>query len=157
MNLCTQHHAASSLGRSLSISAVAYLHSSGSVLADSCVKGCTACTHTFVRIPYNVLCATSAPVPALAPSTSNLSPPRAQPAHSTSTGAQHPAPATCLHHVHSQLTTPAPAPAHSTQHQHRHQQPVSTVCTASSQHQHQHRRPAPATCLESAHGHFIVI
>ena len=53
-------------------------------------------------------------------STSNLSPPRAQPAHSTSTntGTRHPAPApapaTCLHHMQSQLTAPAPPPAPST-------------------------------------------
>ena len=72
-------------------------------------------------------------------STSNLSPPRAQPAYSTSpsNGTQHrrpaPAPATCLQHVHSQLTAPAPA---------QHQQPVSTTCTASSQRHHQHRHPA---------------
>ena len=66
-----------------------------------------------------------------------------------------PAPATCLHRVHSQLTAPAPAPG--TQHQHRRQQPVSTTCTASSQHQRQHRRAAPATCLESARGQLIVI
>ena len=42
----TQHHTVSSLERSLSISAVWYLPSSGSVLADSCVKGCTVCAHT---------------------------------------------------------------------------------------------------------------
>ena len=41
-----------SLERSLSISAVGYLHSSGSVLADSCVKGRTVCAHTFVRIMF---------------------------------------------------------------------------------------------------------
>ena len=52
MNLCTQHHAVLSLERSLSISAVGYLHSSGSVLADSCVKGCTVCAHTFVRTMF---------------------------------------------------------------------------------------------------------
>ena len=52
MNLCTQHHTVLSLERSLSISAVGYLHSSGSVLADSCVKGCTVCAHTFVRIMF---------------------------------------------------------------------------------------------------------
>ena len=52
MNLRTQHHTVFSLERSLSISAVGYLHSSGSVLADSCVKGCTACTHTFVGIMF---------------------------------------------------------------------------------------------------------
>ena len=38
------------------------------------------------------------------------------PAHSTSTGTRHPAPATCLHRVHSQLTAPAPAPEPGTQH-----------------------------------------
>ena len=48
--VCTQHHTVLSLERSLSISAVGYLPSSGSVLADSCVKGCTVCAHTFVRI-----------------------------------------------------------------------------------------------------------
>ena len=37
------------LERSLSIGAVGHLHSSGSVLADGCVKGCTVCAHTFVR------------------------------------------------------------------------------------------------------------
>ena len=54
MNLCTQHHTVLSLERSLSITliAVGYLHSSGSVLADSCVKGCTVCAHTFVRIMF---------------------------------------------------------------------------------------------------------
>ena len=52
MNLCTQHHTVLSLERSLSISAVGYLHSSGSVLANSCVKGCTVCAHTFVRIMF---------------------------------------------------------------------------------------------------------
>ena len=65
MNLCTQHHTVLSLERSLSISAVGYLHSSGSVLADSCVKGCTACAHTFARIPYNVLGATSGSQPTI--------------------------------------------------------------------------------------------
>ena len=55
MNLCTQHHTVLSLERSLSTSAVGYLHPSGSVLADSCVKGFTVCAHTFVR-NYNVLC-----------------------------------------------------------------------------------------------------
>ena len=45
VNLCTQHHAVSSPERSLSISAVGYLHSSFFVLADSCIKGCTVCTH----------------------------------------------------------------------------------------------------------------
>ena len=49
MNLCTQHHAVLLLERSLSISAVVYLHSSGAVLADSCVKGCTVCTRTCVQ------------------------------------------------------------------------------------------------------------
>ena len=52
MNLCTQHHTVLSLERSLSISAVGYLHPSGSVLADSCVKGCTVCEHTFVRLMF---------------------------------------------------------------------------------------------------------
>ena len=52
MNLCTQHHTVLSLERSLSISAVGCLHSSGSVLADSCVTGCTVCAHTFVRIMF---------------------------------------------------------------------------------------------------------
>ena len=52
MNLCTQHHTVLSLERSLSISAVGYLHSSGPVLADSCVKGRTVCAHTFVRIMF---------------------------------------------------------------------------------------------------------
>ena len=52
VNLCTQHHTVLSLERSLSISAVGYLHSSGSVLADSCVKGCSVCAHTFVRITF---------------------------------------------------------------------------------------------------------
>ena len=55
MNLCTQHHTVLSLERSLSISAVEYLHSSdssGSVLVDSCVKGCIVCAHTFVRIMF---------------------------------------------------------------------------------------------------------
>ena len=52
MNLCAQHHTVLSLERSLSISAVGYLHSSGSVLADSRVKGCTLCAHTFVRIMF---------------------------------------------------------------------------------------------------------
>ena len=52
MNLCTQHHTVLSLERSLSISAVGHLHSSGSVLADSCVQGCTVCAHTFVRIMF---------------------------------------------------------------------------------------------------------
>ena len=47
--VCTQHHAVLSLERSLS-SVAGYLPSSGSVLADSCVKGCTVCAHTFVRI-----------------------------------------------------------------------------------------------------------
>ena len=63
-------------------------------------------------------------------STSNLSPPRAQP-----------------------VTAPAPAPAPGAQHQHRRQQPVSTKRAASSQHQHQHRHPAqaPATCLHHVH------
>ena len=54
MNLCMQHHTVLSLERSLSISAVRYLHTPGSVLADSCVKGCTVCTHTFVRIMFYV-------------------------------------------------------------------------------------------------------
>ena len=53
MNLCTQHHTVLSLERSLSISTVGYLHSSGSVLADSCVKGCTVCTHTFISIMFH--------------------------------------------------------------------------------------------------------
>ena len=52
VNLCAQHHTVLSLERSLSISAVGYLHSSGSVLADSCVKGCTVCAHTFARILF---------------------------------------------------------------------------------------------------------
>ena len=52
MNLCTQHHTVLSLERSLSISAVGCLHSSGSVLADSCVKRCTVCAHTFARIVF---------------------------------------------------------------------------------------------------------
>ena len=52
MNLCTQHHAVLSLEHSLSISAVGYLHCSGSVLADGCVKGWTVCAHTFVRIMF---------------------------------------------------------------------------------------------------------
>ena len=52
MNLCTQHHTVLSLERSFSISAAGYLHSSGSVLADSCVKSCTVCVHTFVRIMF---------------------------------------------------------------------------------------------------------
>ena len=58
VNLCTQHHTVLSLERSLSVSAVGYLHSSGSVLADSCVKGCAVCAHTLVRfvLTYNVLC-----------------------------------------------------------------------------------------------------
>ena len=50
VNLYTQHRRVLSLERSLSISAVGYLHSSGSVLADGYVKGCTVCTHAFVRI-----------------------------------------------------------------------------------------------------------
>ena len=54
MNLCTQHHMVLSLERSLFISAVGYLHSSDSVLADGCVKGCTVCAHTFVRIMFYV-------------------------------------------------------------------------------------------------------
>ena len=68
-------------------------------------------------------------------STSTLSPPRAQPAQSTSTsaGTSHPAPApepaTCLHHVHSQFTAPAPAPG-----------------------MHPAPEPASATCLQHAHG-----
>ena len=52
VNLCAQHHTVLSLERSLSISAVGYLHSSGSVLADSCVKGCSVCAHTFVRTTF---------------------------------------------------------------------------------------------------------
>ena len=48
--VCTQHHTVLSLERSLSIGAVGYLPSSGSVLADSCVKGCAASAHTFVGI-----------------------------------------------------------------------------------------------------------
>ena len=48
--VCTQRHTVLSLERSLSICAVGYLPSSGSVLADSCVKGCTVCVRTFVRI-----------------------------------------------------------------------------------------------------------
>ena len=52
MNLCTQHRTVLSLERSLPISAVGYLNSSGSVLADSCVKGCTVCARTFVRIMF---------------------------------------------------------------------------------------------------------
>ena len=52
MNLCTQHLTVLSLERSLSISAVGYLHSSGSVLAGSCVKGCTVCAHTFLRAVF---------------------------------------------------------------------------------------------------------
>ena len=47
-----KHHTVLSLERSLSISAVGCLHRSGSVLADSCVKGCTVCAHTFVRIMF---------------------------------------------------------------------------------------------------------
>ena len=53
MSLCTLHHAVLSLERSLFISAVGYLHSSGSVFADSCVKGCTVCAHAFARIKFN--------------------------------------------------------------------------------------------------------
>ena len=52
VNLCTQHHAVLSLERSLSIRAVGYLHSSGSVLADSCVKGSTVCARAFLRIMF---------------------------------------------------------------------------------------------------------
>ena len=54
VNICTQHHTVLSLERSLSNSAVGlgYLHSSGTVLADSCVKGCTVCAHPFVRIMF---------------------------------------------------------------------------------------------------------
>ena len=52
MNLRAKHHTVLSLERSLSISAVGCLHRSGSVLADSCVKGCTVCAHTFVRIMF---------------------------------------------------------------------------------------------------------
>ena len=51
MNLRTQHHTVLSLERSLSISAVVYLHSSSSVLATA-VKGCTVCAHTCVRIMF---------------------------------------------------------------------------------------------------------
>ena len=51
--VCTQHHTVSSLERSLSISAVGYLPSSGSVLADSCVKGCTV---LFAHILLYVQC-----------------------------------------------------------------------------------------------------
>ena len=64
MNLCTQHHTVLSLERSLSISAVGYLHPSGSVLADSCVKGCTVCAHTFVRIMFYALGSQPTIVPA---------------------------------------------------------------------------------------------
>ena len=53
MKLCAQHHTVLSLERSLSISAVGYLHSSGSVLADSCVKGRTVCAHAYF-CTYNV-------------------------------------------------------------------------------------------------------
>ena len=52
MNLRAQHHTVLSLEHTLSISAVGYLHPSGCVLADSCVKGCTVCAHTFVRIMF---------------------------------------------------------------------------------------------------------
>ena len=53
MNLFTQHHTVLSLERSLSISAVGYLHSSGSVLADSRVKGCTVCAmHSRLSIDH---------------------------------------------------------------------------------------------------------
>ena len=48
----TQHYTVLSLERFLSISAVGYLPSSGCVLADSCVKGCTVYAHTFVRIMF---------------------------------------------------------------------------------------------------------
>ena len=53
VNLCAQHHTVLSLERSLSISAVGYLHSSGSVLAESGVKGCAVCAHTFVRMMFS--------------------------------------------------------------------------------------------------------
>ena len=43
-------HTVLSLEHSLSISAVGYLHSSGSLLADGCVKGCTVCTHAVARV-----------------------------------------------------------------------------------------------------------
>ena len=43
-----------SLERSLSIGAAGHLHSSGSVLAGSCVKGCTVRAHTFARIMFYV-------------------------------------------------------------------------------------------------------
>ena len=43
-----------SLEGSSSISAVGYLHSSGSVLADSCVNRCTACARAFLRIMFYV-------------------------------------------------------------------------------------------------------
>ena len=52
MNLCAQHHTVLSLERSSSSSAVGYLHSSGSVLGENCVKGCTVGAHTFVRIMF---------------------------------------------------------------------------------------------------------
>ena len=88
--------------------------------------------------------------------TSNLSPPRAQPAYSTKKPVsttctassqhqhRHPAPSTNVSPPRAQPAhTPAPAPGT----QHRHQQPVSTVCTVRHQHQHRH----PATCLHHVH------
>ena len=102
--------------------------------------------------------------PAPSTSTSNLSPPRAQPAHSTSARhhQRHPAPSTSnLFPPRAQQHQHRPQHQHtSSQHQHRHPAPapatLSTTCTASSQpahstststrhHQHQHRRPAPST------------
>ena len=148
-NLCAQHHTVLLLERPLSISTVGYLHSSGSVLADSCVKGCTVCAHTFVRIMVASTLSPPRAQPAHststrtdtrrpAPSAGTMSPPRAQPAHSTSTGTQHrhPVSSSQRQHQHRHPTRTA-----NTQHRHRH--PVSTMRTASSQHQHQHRQPVP--------------
>ena len=60
------------------------------------------------------------------PAPSTLFPPRAQPADSTQH--EHPAPAPCLHHAHSQLTVhhAHPAPSNGAQHWH----PFSTMRTA---------------------------
>ena len=81
--------------------------------------------------------------------TSNLSPPREQPAHSTSTGAQHPAPATCLHHVQHRHRHPA-QPAHTTSTSNL-SPPRAQPAPSSTGARHPEPAPAPATCLHHAH------
>ena len=85
---------------------------------------------------------------------------------------QHPAPAPCLHHAHSQLTAPststtartsiqhlsppahsqhrAPAPAPCLHHVHSQLTAPAPAPAAGTQHQHRHQQPVSTTCTASS-------